>query len=70
MLTALEALINALNAKQCCRLPAVECALAAWPATGPDGDAEDPDQELLEYVTRNRDVPIPTYFIGGFGRGR
>jgi hypothetical protein len=37
---------------------------------GPEGDAQDPDQELLEYMTRNRDVPIPTYFIGGFGGGR
>jgi hypothetical protein len=46
------------------------CVRATLPNAGPEGDAEDPDQELLEYVTRNRDVPIPTYFIGGFGRGR
>ena len=36
---------------------------------GPEGDSAEPEAELLEYVTGSREVPVPTFFIGGFGAG-
>jgi hypothetical protein len=36
---------------------------------GPEEDAAEPDAELAEYASGARVAPMPTYFIGGFGRG-
>jgi hypothetical protein len=36
---------------------------------GPEDDAAEPDSELVEYASGARIAPLPTYFIGGFGRG-
>lgn len=37
--------------------------------SGPEDDAAEADAELLEYASGRRTAPLPTYFIGGFGRG-
>ena len=39
------------------------------PMTGPDEDEEELDSEISEYLSGQKVVPIPVYFIGSFGRG-
>ena len=37
--------------------------------SGPEDVAAEADVELAEYASGRRTAPLPTYFIGGFGRG-
>lgn len=40
----------------------------SWPETaGPGADDAEPDAALVKYVTGEAAVPVPTYFIGGYG---
>jgi hypothetical protein len=34
----------------------------------PGSDSADPDDELVSYVTGEKDVPVPTYTLGGWGK--
>lgn len=37
--------------------------------SGPEEDEEEVDPELAEYLSGQKDVPLPMHFIGSFGRG-
>lgn len=34
---------------------------------GPGADTDEPNDALVAYVTGQGPIPVPTYFIGGFG---
>ena len=36
---------------------------------GPEGDAAEAEAELADYAAGARTAPLPTYFVGGYGRG-
>ncbi|KAG2490789.1 hypothetical protein HYH03_010711 [Edaphochlamys debaryana] len=46
-----------------------EALFCAGQFFGPGDDSLDPSDALVKYVTGESAVPVPTYFIGGFGAG-
>ena len=36
---------------------------------GPEGDTAEAEAELSDYASGARTAPLPTYFVGGYGRG-
>ena len=38
-------------------------------SAGASEDEDEEDGELAEYISGQAEVPLPVYFIGGFGRG-
>eukprot|EP00197_Chlamydomonas_leiostraca_P004815 CAMPEP_0202869196 /NCGR_PEP_ID=MMETSP1391-20130828/12137_1 /ASSEMBLY_ACC=CAM_ASM_000867 /TAXON_ID=1034604 /ORGANISM="Chlamydomonas leiostraca, Strain SAG 11-49" /LENGTH=310 /DNA_ID=CAMNT_0049549477 /DNA_START=30 /DNA_END=959 /DNA_ORIENTATION=- len=46
-----------------------DCLFCVGQFFGPGDASADPDDALVAYVTGDNQVPLPTYFIGGYGGG-
>lgn len=45
------------------------CVGSFFPNAGAPEDSAEPDAETMDFLTGKREIPVPCFFIGGFGAG-